>query len=95
MARVPTEKVNILTTWVVRGSLAFPIDMLRYDSAHPASEEDSNNIARSVASYGADHDALEVRVKMRGDPTLDRWKSFGWQVVGMIDRDGTLRRLAL
>lgn len=94
MPRIPTEKVEIMTTWVVRGSLGFPIDMLRYDSAIPASEADANEITRSVASYGAAHGMIEIRVKMRGTPTRDRWRSFGWDVVGLVDHMGYTQRLA-
>lgn len=94
MPRQSTEKVNTPSVWIMRGSLAFPIDMLRYDSAHPYREEDSNTIARSVRHEGSEG-ADEVRVVMRGQPTEGRWKSFGWKVVGVIDRDGVVQRVSL
>ncbi len=94
MAKQTTERLNTPTRWVVRGSLGFPIDMLRYDSAWPASEEDANKIARSVRNEGSEGND-EIEVLMRGWPTVDRWKSFGWVVYARYDAElGILTRVA-
>jgi len=61
----------------LRGRAAFPIDMLRYDRAVPASETDAAAIERShmrMARYET------VTVDMPSAPTVDRWKSFWWDV---------------
>lgn len=72
------------TVWqwfvVVEGAGDFPLDMLRYDHAFPAEEQDSNAMGRSdrrrvvliARSVGA---SPECAVTPR------RWESFGWRVV--------------
>jgi hypothetical protein len=77
----PTERVNYPVKYKVRGALPFPIDMLRYDSAWPASEEDSHIIEASLRHdiYGAS----EVVVCARRDLTVGRWEPFGWKVVSI------------
>jgi hypothetical protein len=70
--------------YVVRGALPFPLDMLRYDAAWPASEHDSGLIRQSV-----EHETrgpVEVVIYARRRPTDGRWQSFGWTVLGSIDR---------
>lgn len=68
--------------YVVRGSMAFPIDMLRYDSAWPATERDSHIIE---ATLRAENDsAVEVVIYARRPLTDGRWASFGWHVRGCI-----------
>lgn len=72
------ESVPIVTKFVVSGTLPFPIDMLRYDAAWPASESDSAVIESTMR-----HDnngRVEVTVKARGPLTVGRWESFGWTV---------------
>jgi hypothetical protein len=67
--------------FIVQGVLPFPIDMLRYDACYPASEADSSIINRSLT-----HDTrgkITVEVRTRSPLTVGRWKSFGWQVVGV------------
>lgn len=89
----PTERVNVARRWTVTGIYAFPLDMLRYDSAWPASEEDSNEISRSLDPELCE-DNTTVNVKMRGEPTLGRWQSFGWKVIGYYDNSGIFVRIA-
>lgn len=72
-------------TFVVRGSFPFPIDMLRYDRCTPKSEADSNVITRSLEHQGTS-EVFEVTVisdkELKGwEPTVGRWKSFGWELV--------------
>ena len=72
---------------------AFPIDMLRYDGAHPRSESESGKIA-DLLSYNAPikdfkPDQLEIEIvgTHSGAPTARRWESFGWRVTD-VNVDG-------
>jgi hypothetical protein len=70
----------------VEGRNPFPIDMLRYDCAIPASEIDSNKIAASHNWTGLNGPMqIEVRVKKESGPTQGRWESFGWRIVAVYD----------
>lgn len=67
----------------VRGHFQFPLDMLRYDQCWPVSESsDVPAIYRSI-----DRDTTQETVELQGlnMPTVARWKSFGWEVVGSVD----------
>lgn len=68
-----------LVRFAVEGSGDFPIDMLRYDGAFPATERDSYKISEF------DHRRVELEAWADGPstrvPTEDRWKSFLWKVV--------------
>jgi hypothetical protein len=57
----------------VVGRDKFPVDMLRYDRCWPATDADS--IAITTSS-----DARTVVLRGLKVPTLDRWRSFGWEV---------------
>jgi hypothetical protein len=75
-------KTHGIQTYVVQGSGPFPIDMLRYDSAWPASERDANMIAQTH-EFGGERDAAPIHLKRaQADtysmPGVDRWRSFGW-----------------
>lgn len=68
----------------VHGSSDFPIDMLRYDCCWPRNESDSYLI--QGGAYSEPKDARNVWLLHDADnkhwrPNVDRWKSFGWQVV--------------
>jgi hypothetical protein len=70
-------------TFIVNTRFEFPIDMLRYDSAFPATEQDSGKISRSLT----DHESpLEVTIgrfvdtKKSNPPTIERWQSFGCSI---------------
>lgn len=67
----------------VSGSLAFPIDMLRYDGAWPASEEESYKIAASVRheTEGRIEVELYVQGPLNRYPCIGRWDSFSWDVI--------------
>lgn len=56
----------------VHGRGAFPFDMLRYDLAWPATQDDV--VALTVET--------ERGVRLRGlkEPTPERWATFGWRV---------------
>jgi hypothetical protein len=68
----------------VTGSGFFPLDMLRYDSCYPHSQEDVSKISslgKSSEDLGQRTITLARRVKSRIDqPRIDRWASFGWTV---------------
>ena len=63
----------------VSGSGYFPIDMLRYDCAYPASSE-------AVSAMGSESrgertvQRRTVELCSHHLPTIDRWRSFGWIV---------------
>jgi len=66
------------TEFTVRGKGHFPIDMLRYDACHPATQED-------VAWMASEHEERELMLRRIGTnkqwkPTAERWSSFGWVV---------------
>jgi hypothetical protein len=65
--------------FVVEGSGSFPLDMLRYDSACPATEEDS-----AIAQQHTERRRVALVSRRVNDnfPTEARWRSFGWNVVG-------------
>ena len=68
--------------YYVAGSGEFPHDMLRYDSAIPATEDD----ARRMSGHG------QRTVEMRAQGcTPMRWKSFGWTVLGDTFNAATVR----
>ena len=63
----------------VSGSGTFPIDMLRYDCAYPASSEAVSAMGR--ADNRAVHvERRTVELLSHHRPTIDRWRSFGWVV---------------
>jgi len=77
--------VRNLIQYKVVGRGQFPVDMLRYDRAMPRSERDAGIIEESLTRRGpqAEH---EVKIEGLKEPTVDRWTSFGWQVVGPFSK---------
>ncbi len=79
------------TEFIVEGSWPFPIDMLRHDQAHPATEEDSHKLVRTMdptlntgkvtISLGKYHG-----IKKSPHITEGRWESFGWKVIKVIPK---------
>jgi hypothetical protein len=69
-------------TFVVEGEGIFPLDMLRYDKCWPATADDVAEIAAACSFHG---DGLR-RISLVSDdyPTLARWESFNWTVLGAI-----------
>ena len=72
------ERPGVHYRYKVTGTGDFPIDMLRYDHAYPATSE-------AVSAMGSSR--LEDRSQQRTVdlcsyrwPTPDRWRSFGWLV---------------
>lgn len=70
----------------ITGSGNFPIDMLRYDSCCPATEEDSYAIGNTLNNYEKNWVVfvkkilLERRRKNSSVFTEGRWQSFGCQI---------------
>lgn len=74
----------------VRGNCSFPLDMLRYDNCVPRNEDDKASTRLSLREAGREGYTLvrEIELlkiannrRMCNSVTLDRWHSFGWQVV--------------
>ena len=66
--------------FTVEGSSPFPIDMLRYDRATPAREQDALEISASIDRM---HPRQKRSVRLwsaLSHPTDGRWESFGWRV---------------
>lgn len=81
MARKKVDELLIR----VRGGGLFPIDMLRYDRAFPASEIDSNKINDTIRGDTRGPVEIEVRVTANCSPTSRRWQSFNWTVTSVFD----------
>ena len=73
MNRRPTE-------FTVEGVGRFPVDMLRYEQAYPASEADAGQ-----ADFHDDQLPRRRRVRVcahyAGAPSRERWQSFNWKVI--------------
>jgi len=63
----------------VTGAGTFPIDMLRYDRAYPASSEAVSAMSTHMRDAGA-RERRTVELLSHHHPTRDRWRSFGWLV---------------
>ena len=69
------------SVYIVKGRGRFPMDMLRYDMAHPMREGDARIIFLSCRGYAEDaQEVWEVMLESYHTPTRDRWSSFGWSV---------------
>lgn len=71
-----------LYRYIVRGSGAFPKDMLRYDCA---------SVIYGNIDYARDSDeylkSKQIELVSKYPPTRGRWESFGWHIVReVIDR---------
>ena len=77
------QKPKKFYSYYVSGHGDFPYDMLRYDSAWPATSSDASKLA---SPYHAPHHDREWRkrrsIKMHSycEPTVARWSSFSWSV---------------
>jgi hypothetical protein len=72
--------VKYLLFFTVTGQGAFPLDMLRYDRCWPYDGQDVQNIDPRVTGFRGVRLAMPARTRA-DEPTVDRWKSFGWQVL--------------
>lgn len=66
----------------VEGHGRFPVDMLRYDHAHPASSVDATAIADTFNHPNEEHRIFLEAWPAAGtlSPSVRRWESFGWLV---------------
>ena len=71
-----SERPKVLYEYSVRGDGQFPIDMLRYDSCWPATQDDVANI--TYLANAKDH---IIKLRSYREPTEARWESFRWKVV--------------
>jgi hypothetical protein len=62
----------------VVGRGAFPFDMLRYDCAWPATSLDAGMLGPTVPDTSRSW--RTIRLYSCREPTVDRWRSFGWTV---------------
>jgi hypothetical protein len=77
------KKTHVAQAVLVVGGGTFPIDMLRYDSCIPFSEQDSFAIDRegrravALRRFSQDGGAVPSNVQAR-------WQSYGWRFVGLF-----------
>ena len=74
---------TMITDIVVTGVYAFPFDMLRYDSAWPATGDDAAILEQMTRDGGRFYVAgkrktATLNLRCYGKPTPARWASFGW-----------------
>ncbi len=69
----------------VRGGSAFPLDMLRYDSCWPASQEDVAKISATLEASNEGPVVVELEQASDARLTARRWESFLWRVVDEHD----------
>jgi hypothetical protein len=68
---------NVSTKFTVEGRGPFPIDMLRYDAAHPYQTQDAFAIADSFdTSDGYKPWEVQLITAQWNGPTSARWASF-------------------
>ena len=72
-----------LYTFKVKGVFHFPLDMLRYDCCFPNTQEDTGKIQCSLDTLGGIEETVELEAynEKLWYPTVERWKSFGWEVI--------------
>lgn len=66
-----------------RKGTAFPIDMLRYDTMVPATENDAHRIEHAVTEGTTTKENIHLRRFAQvgaGEPNYKRWESYGWTV---------------
>lgn len=69
-------------TFTVEGQLPFPLDMLRYDSCFPKTQNDVQTIESNSFQSGAKvRVELERYITGKDLPTSGRWQSMGWNVL--------------
>lgn len=83
---------------VVRGHLAFPLDMLRYDACYPDTEQDSLAMTRTIIDRSNMTWVVlrqdEERSHQAANWTPARWRSFGWEVVLVEQERGRAQEFA-
>lgn len=69
--------VSNYRVFAVGGSGEFPFDMLRYDAAYPWRERESGKLSH----HARGRRIVVLRTDNRRMPTIERWQSFGWEVI--------------
>jgi len=78
------------TYFTVHGNSIFPFDMLRYDSCWPIDDNSVVNISLCNHDLEKDEEPRNIRMCTEGHgPTENRWRSFGWIVSHISDRQYT------
>lgn len=67
-------------TFTFKGHGPFPLDMLRYDSCWPKAGSDVKQIEWSL-DWTEQRKERFVTLEADNEPTIERWKSFGWRLV--------------
>lgn len=80
MPTKPKPQKIYVTKLVVRGTGDFPFDMIRYDSCSPWDTKDAHTIMMCGTSAVAKVTLRRVSPNPTA-PSIDRWRSFGWEVV--------------
>jgi hypothetical protein len=84
--------------FTVKGRGEFPVDMLRYDEAKPATPGDQALVSSHTDPYTDSSEEITVNLVISGaefrTPSADRWKTFGWEVLGLSDVEPEAVRVA-
>lgn len=90
------KKASFFVYTLVVRCRSVPFDMMRYDHAVPATEEDSNKLRRMARGLHPDHPdpddlLVEFRVysPIRRSQAEPRWESFGCEIVSFAPRTPT------
>ena len=77
MKELKVDPIRKMYEYEVRGGGYFPVDMLRYDEAWPM------DAIRMASTFDRANITEVVTIRMRSvrQPTVDRWRSFGWVVL--------------
>lgn len=75
------DPIKKLYTFEVRGTGAFPIDMLRYDMCWPDRESPDSAQLQAQSHRPRGSGAWSVVLTGAKPPTEGRWNSFGWKIV--------------
>jgi hypothetical protein len=67
--------------YTVEGVGLFPIDMLRYDGAWPATAADGLAIHASLRARPPHPATRRIQLISNREPTTARWQSYHWRVV--------------
>ncbi len=77
--------------YTVVGTYPFPLDMLRYDGAYPATEEDARKMTAAVAGDSLEAVKTKYSIELVAPkhtahwvPRRARWESFLWNVNGEV-----------
>ena len=82
------SKKETSTLFTVIGQGEFPLDMLRYDGCYPQCESDSATMRKDGLREVTLQKTLDRGHPNRShriwSPTVGRWNSFGWAVLGEL-----------